>query len=731
MITYSRLIRNIIIISVTVCLGLFLFQYFDLNQVLDIAMGLPESVIFLAILTFIITFLISCFRYSMVLSAIGVPVPLHAAAQANLLGIVGGLVLFQFLGQTLTRAAFLKRFGVNTGGILVANIYERALALFWLFVMMIGASWILFGKISIDFSSGGTSLVKLLILLVITFTINCLFVFRRILLIAIRNTSRKIIFSTLKVSISTIIIHLLMMSIYVALGHSVAPSVPIIDLAAASVIVMFAASIPISFAGWGVREISAIYAYGAIGLKAEQALSVSIIIGLMSLFLLIALTVIALIIPFSSKEEKQTKKHQIALAQSVNLQRFLGWTIPLLAGFLVFFQVYLPVGDGELSINLADPIAIAGGFIFLGLYWQFRNKENLWRIKRFESIILIATIAIIASFLLGAARFGIIDWALYNRSLGWFILLGYLGTGALLVATAGRGGVILLAQTMLVTGLILITFDFLIYQAISLGYPLKQFFSPSLLFTGMAQNSNTFAFQLLTLLALSLTVLKHYKPNAKTFELFALTMILVAIAYTQSRTAYVVTCSILIFVIALKWASWQKILIALSLTTTILFLPSIIDQISLLQNLQIKFLNQNLFQHASSDHERWYTITKGFQLWTEHPIFGAGLGAFVHTVQEERGMHLIIHNSAVWLLAEMGLVGFCIFVTIFSLIILTAWHQATTNDRGMQRARALLLLLLIFALFQLPHDVFYQRIFWLILGALMFSRRIRQIKNIA
>ncbi len=299
------------------------------------------------------------------------------------------------------------------------------------------------------------------------------------------------------------------------------------------------------------------------------------------------------------------------------------------------------------------------------------------------------------------------------------------------MATAGRGGLILLAQTMLVTGLILITFDCLIYQAILLGYPLKQFISPGLQFTGMAQNPNAFAFQLLTLLALSLTVLKQHKTNAKTFELFALTMILIAIAYTQSRTAYVVTSSILIFVIALKWASWQKILIALSLTTTILFLPSIIDQIGLLQNLQPKLLNQNLLQHTSSDHERWYTITKGFQLWTEYPLFGAGLGAFVHTVQEERGIHLIIHNSAVWLLAEMGLVGFCIFTTFFSMIIMTAWHQATTNDRGMQRARALLLLLLIFALFQLPHDVFYQRIFWLTLGALMFSRRIHHIKKIA
>lgn len=62
-----------------------------------------------------------------------------------------------------------------------------------------------------------------------------------------------------------------------------------LDAAAAIILVMFAASIPIGLAGFGPREIGAVATFGLIGVPAAQALAVSIGIGVISLVMLTVL----------------------------------------------------------------------------------------------------------------------------------------------------------------------------------------------------------------------------------------------------------------------------------------------------------------------------------------------------------------------------------------------------------------------------------------------------------
>jgi uncharacterized membrane protein YbhN (UPF0104 family) len=70
---------------------------------------------------------------------------------------------------------------------------------------------------------------------------------------------------------------------YVALERALAPHIGIVSLAAASCIVMLAASLPVSFGGWGLRELSAVVALQAIGLSAASALLTALLIGFLSL----------------------------------------------------------------------------------------------------------------------------------------------------------------------------------------------------------------------------------------------------------------------------------------------------------------------------------------------------------------------------------------------------------------------------------------------------------------
>ena len=59
-----------------------------------------------------------------------------------------------------------------------------------------------------------------------------------------------------------------------------------------------------------------------------------------------------------------------------------------------------------------------------------------------------------------------------------------------------------------------------------------------------------------------------------------------------------------------------------------------------------------------STSEHLVTVQQGFAMFLSHPVFGAGLGAYIGEQIRTTGTPLIIHSTPVWLLAETGLVGF-------------------------------------------------------------------------
>lgn len=123
-----------------------------------------------------------------------------------------------------------------------------------------------------------------------------------------------------------------------------------------------------------------------------------------------------------------------------------------------------------------------------------------------------------------------------------------------------------------------------------------------------------------------------------------------------------------------------------------------------------------------SDGERWSSIVNGLKMWWHSPVFGSGLGAFIATVKVEAGKALVIHNSAVWVLAELGLVGCIVLLGSLLAIGRSAWRESEHDAE----ARALVLLLITAAVFSLAHDIVYQRIVWLLLGATLATGLLRQ-----
>jgi O-antigen ligase len=127
----------------------------------------------------------------------------------------------------------------------------------------------------------------------------------------------------------------------------------------------------------------------------------------------------------------------------------------------------------------------------------------------------------------------------------------------------------------------------------------------------------------------------------------------------------------------------------------------------------------NVAVNSDDINDRLTSILKGLQLFVDDPVFGAGLGAFrnehifLHSDQP-----LLIHSTYVWLLAELGLVGFLAF-GVPPILALVEEARRGCSDTG---GRLLTLCLVGFGVVSFAADMVYQRTFWLLFGAALITK---------
>ena len=123
---------------------------------------------------------------------------------------------------------------------------------------------------------------------------------------------------------------------------------------------------------------------------------------------------------------------------SIDYSSVLTWLVPIGAATLVFFQIYVPIGSGNLlNVNLADPLAILAGALFV-LMCVHERRLPTWRYSNVNFVLVAMTAVLTVALFIGASRFGWTRWAVVNRYWGWFILLAYAASGALFIKGFGR-----------------------------------------------------------------------------------------------------------------------------------------------------------------------------------------------------------------------------------------------------------------------------------------------------
>lgn len=644
---------------------------------------------------------LAALRFKVLSSDVGHPISFRHAMAAVSAGGLAGLVFFQIGGQLVARGFVMARARVPFASVVVVTAYERIIAAIVSGLLALAGAYFVFGSVYLDRSAGGGELIKIVFALVAASTAGAVLGYGRMATeLVAPYITRHFVLRCARLVALTFFVQVPMMVAYVVAAQALSPQTGTAELIAASAIVMFAASLPISLAGWGIREMSAVFALGVIGVQGPAALLAAIIIGVGSILAMAFFAALSLPVLMARLDQPESRP----VEQTIDYARALAWMIPITVAILVYFQIYLPIGSGtQLNVNLADPLAILGGSLFVLQHVQAR-KWPQWRLSSGNVALVALTAAMSLALLIGAFDFGWTRWAVVNRYTGWFMLLAYAGTGALIVKEGKVDGLRIMLLTFVGAGVSIAVIEISLLLLLNAGVPLALPLLPGLI-EGFSQNHNFLAFQFLMAM-----VAAFVAAQGRFLRIILIAILIAGIWYSASRSGLLTLLFVLAAGVYMKAVTAREIGLALLCAGALALLPMILAPVAGASPIGIP----ELVVKPENTVERLSSIRGGLELFLKHPIFGAGLGAFrwgYNNVSDSRP--LLIHSTYVWLMAELGLVG----LVVFMLPALRVFYMAATDRDPDMAAKMIVLCLVVFGVMSLPADMVYQRTFWLLFGA--------------
>lgn len=663
-------------------------------------------------------FLVS-FRFWRVLAHFGIVLPWKAASHACMAGHAAGLVVISLFGQVMGRQAVMRHYGVQPVVNASLAIYERTLLASISGVLgVLGGVYLLGNAVIANFfqhlslaevtaaALGGVGLSLWLGRSRFEASLFCQ-IFSR------TNITRGVLIAGL-----TLGAQLLVLGSFVLGILAVNPEIPVVPVFAAAAVISFAASMPVSLNGWGVRELAAVYVLGKLGISAGGAVAVSVIVGLCATLVILGAFTFSfkmrpVPVPVSAKPQSATPH------SAFEIEKVAAWILGMAVAAAVFFQVHLTLPGGVINVNLADPFAILA-LAAVALHALFSRQTPRWKIQRFNLALGAVSLLLLFGFLRGWLEIGVTQWALEKRLMGWLVLLGYLSAGYLIVASAGVRGIRRLAETLISTAAVVVTLQVALRLLEYWGMDLGTQLTPN--FEGYAGNRNAFAFQLIVVVALLLAYSHVYEKHgvglyrsARPWVFSVLLGVLLAgLGWTGSRAGMLVGLLALLLAGILHLADRRMLAWGLILAGTIWAVGWLVAGHGPVQSaISGHSPVQSAISGEFSNQERWETMAHALEMWRQTPIFGAGLGVFIAKSSAWLEHPQVVHSTPLWILSELGLVGMAVMGWIFFLLA----HHATRPRRMSPARRVLLLMIMAFAVFSLAHEIFFQRIFWFVLGA--------------
>ncbi len=551
--------------------------------------------------------LLSSWRFHDVSAKFGINLPFWENHKINIYSLLYSMFLIPSLAQIAGRVNH-GRSKTDKGHLYVSiTIFEKIISSVILLGLVILTNLGRQGSFSFD---------KIQLIYFIVFGVSLLAIVTLLFKYFIKNSERTKMIEAMKLirqigflstSLLTITIHLSSLIGFLILAVYFFPDVPIFTLASSLTLVILATTIPISFSGLGIRELSAVAVFSQLGLSLSTALVLS---GVLSVLLFLVLFLHfglvfflmgkrKIVTPDVSLAKQKPPKHKAPVFNQTNLL-MLG---VFLLSALLPFQLRLPTAVNEVTLNMADPIAFLVGFTFFVFWLLDKKRTALWAQTGFGLALILAVVMLIYGWLVGFINFGSSQWAGVNRMTGVIILFGYVMSGAAVARLLGDKGVWysirLLASALLLTVLAQLVLAYWI--------PIKSrwLFNWYYDVKGFMIDRNAFAFMAMLLLCFLLARQKKVKDWFEWQNLLVAGLI-VACILTQSRVVILLLPLMLIWYYVMGTINIGKLLpaflLSILLTRIFFILPAtyhFIRQLVRVLNLKMQHFASNIISFFS------------------------------------------------------------------------------------------------------------------------------------
>jgi len=273
----------------------YLGQRLDMRAVVTQISALAPMTLLAAILLYCFQLLIVSYRLLFALRVVGGACFYGSAVQAVLTGAFFSQTPVSSIGGDVARIWFLSRGGVSLRMAASSVTLDRLFGFIALFLIMLLALPALWQHLTDPtLRSGVISVVVIAILGLVAFLAlqKMPKVLRRFRVMdwvgqvssefeaVLRSKAKACLILGLAVSA-----HLLSMAIFYIFARDVGAQISFLQVCYLAPFPLLAAFLPISVGGWGVREGAMVVAFGLIGVPEATSLSVSILFGLLSLFM--------------------------------------------------------------------------------------------------------------------------------------------------------------------------------------------------------------------------------------------------------------------------------------------------------------------------------------------------------------------------------------------------------------------------------------------------------------
>ena len=279
--------RASLLIKVFVSVGLLalLFYIAELEKVLEkfSAIGLTSMLIVLALL--VLQNIVGSLRWAIIIKRLGADLPFKDVFSIYIAGSVSNLVLLTSVGGISVRALLLVKRGVRLVPVIVGLFIERIYVFAALLASFFVGAYIL--KENLHLKIIDTTVYYAFVLIFVIFAITAFaMLFFRFSKMAHGENISKLFAAVFKHGFSASILMVVSLPVlflgFTAIGviaSSLEIDAPILLLLSVQPVIAIAASLPISFGGWGVREGGMVLGLSFLQVSSDDALALSILYG--------------------------------------------------------------------------------------------------------------------------------------------------------------------------------------------------------------------------------------------------------------------------------------------------------------------------------------------------------------------------------------------------------------------------------------------------------------------